>query len=398
VSVLLESATLLTSISVQLCRVRVVNTVVAASIHADTFFTLSALGDVTAHTLRNEVFEQLIKHRHDNSKAQKVETSVYCRKFNNAFESLVSLSREPRPPRTYTVPFEEELIEQCMPKPAIQESAWGISSLPADARKMSEIFQKELNDYGFSIPPGFERFPQWTKIIKQFNQIQFNLLALRLKLINHVQEGDWQFVLKKETEIIKGMEQDPEFMDMETFSLIMEAMLVKSHLKALSMGLKVGQLLSDVPSFDFATLAPLMGTLIFPTVYDGQRWLPTQEAIRSRKEDRQFQMGQYLSHVNDLRQTYEDEKAAMMSNISSNKSGRRRMVLNVNSSQKDSKINDTLEQRNKSVIPIVSDSKQVLPMVSLEMYHHTDVADSSTCLNASLPKWTKRLSVLCKMS
>jgi hypothetical protein len=67
--------------------------VVAASVHADTFFSVTMLGEVAAHTIRDEMFEKLVPQRYENPLAQKVETNIYCRQFNSAFENLVSLTR-----------------------------------------------------------------------------------------------------------------------------------------------------------------------------------------------------------------------------------------------------------------------------------------------------------------
>lgn len=344
--------------------------VISASVHADTFFTLTALGKVTAHTLRNEVFEQLVKHRYDSSTAQKVETAVYCRQLNKALGLLVKVVREPRAPRTYIAPNEEELIEMCTMKPAISEESWSIASKAADPRKMMDQFQTDLQEFGSSIPPGFDNFPQWKKSIRNFSMEQFKLLVLRLKIVKCLNNGDWQFILDNEEAIVKGMELDPAFIDLDTFTYIIETILVNFHIKALALGLKIGSLLSDVPNFEFSSLASLMGMLIFPTIYESTEWLPTRDAIRVRKEDRQSQVNSYITKSNALKneQGMGTPTALSESQLKGKRRGRMAIQMNSNS-QSDALDFELIEKRNQLIYPTLCDSKILLPMISLEMYN-----------------------------
>eukprot|EP00842_Homolaphlyctis_polyrhiza_P005641 jgi/Hompol1/6078/HPOL_002210-RA len=70
--------------------------VVASTQHADTFLTLSASGEVISHTIRDELFEQLAPHRYEEVAAREVETKVFCRNLTQAYESLVKYTRVER--------------------------------------------------------------------------------------------------------------------------------------------------------------------------------------------------------------------------------------------------------------------------------------------------------------
>lgn len=260
------------------------------------------------------------------------------------------------------------MIEKCIPKPAIAADSWEIGKIAMEHRKIIENFQEDLLYFGQNLPPSFGRFPQWTNNISRFNLIQFDLMVLRVNIIKNIEKENWQFIIDNENEIVKGAELDYQFMDKDTLTLIIETLIKKSHLHALSIGLKIGHILGDQQNFDFSSLSYLMGLLIFPSVFETNAWLPTYESIRSKQLDRRYLIEQYLQYIHDLKGGMEENDQAPVYASTSNKPGRKRMAYIAQNTSDTSKF-EQFEARNKAIYPITSDAHQILPMISLEVYN-----------------------------
>jgi hypothetical protein len=243
------------------------------------------------------------------------------------------------------------LIEKCLVPDEIDVNSWSVNCLSSENKRISEKFQEDLMKFGQNIPPSFGRFPTWTDVIRKMNLIQFNLVVLRLNLVKNILAGKWDYIIEREADINTGLEIDPEFMDIHVITLIIETLLKNKHSKALSFGLKIGQILCDQSRFDFSSLGFLMGILIFPTVFDSQEWLPAQEI--SVSEDMSKKVASYLDKVAPYKMKFD--------------TGRRRTIVPVAAENKSPEETDKYLARTNSLNPYVSDSKRILPMISLEM-------------------------------
>ncbi|KAI8912774.1 hypothetical protein EDD86DRAFT_245639 [Gorgonomyces haynaldii] len=337
--------------------------IVASQSHGDTFFTLDAIGHLSSHTIRHEVFRMTVKHKYDDPTTRDVETALFCRQLNFAYESMVMLDRAPRSQGVYVAPNEKELIEQCTFVPPIDPNQWSVSSQPGEPKKMIQQFKSDLEQFTTLLPPGYGLNKHWTGAIHSWSQLQYDLVVLRFKLVTALQQGNWQFVIENEKSILKGMDVDPEFMDAGTVTLMVEQLIVKSFMKASTIGLKVSQLLSDVQKFEFGSLSSFLPLLIFPTVFDQAEWLPTREKLRQTADERQNLVEKYMKRS---KETQETKTRGRSSTTTGNKNqGRRRVALQMEAPE--SKPVTESDPRIKQLMPYVSDSKQILPMVSLEL-------------------------------
>lgn len=331
--------------------------------HADTFFSLTTLGTLSAYTIRNEVFEGLVKQEYDDPNAQKVKTAIYCRQFNTAYEGIVKYTREPRQPGVCLSPNEQALIQECTPLPSVSETSWGINMFPEDVKKMREMFKGELDQFSRNIPPGFSKMQQWTSSITNSNNLQFDLMHLRYKIVSKLQAGDWKYVLDHMDSLQSGIEFDPDFLDTDTISLIIETLLVKSHLQALILSVSISQHLTGGPRLDFTSLATSMGYLVFPSVYESVEWIPTRDMVLRRKDVKQHIIIAYLDSRNAKRQNIIDAQTEGARDSSRCQPRRRKFGVSL--------INPTTngdnEQPKSELAAVLGESKYILPMVSLEM-------------------------------
>lgn len=252
---------------------------------------------------------------------------------------------------------EKELIDKCTAMAPISESEWQIASRVGETKEMIEEFKKELDHIEHHLPPGFIRFSQWPQIIKPQGQLKYNLAVLRFKIAQSLLDGNVEFVMKNKSSIIEGMQSDPDYLDHHTFSFMIESLVVTNHLKAITIGLKLGQIMADNPRFDFSLLAPIMSFLVFPTVYDSLDSLPTEEDLRQKKESREKKLATFFTSLESAPLiTPQNDSTPLTPNSALGRPSQK--VFNPND----------IGSKVKLLLPIVRDSKQILPMISLEMY------------------------------
>ncbi|KAL2911216.1 hypothetical protein HK105_209324 [Polyrhizophydium stewartii] len=328
--------------------------VVASPRHADTFVALSASGEIMSHTIRDELFEQLAPHRYDDLSACDVETKVYARNMSEAFQSLVHCTRTERLPGEMTVRHERELINLVSFRAAVspedadarsaaaatekedaeesasagvgKDAAAGKSASGDDdvvpwikgaasktnTRDMVLAFRRDLETYGYGLPPRYADFTQWTEMIDNWTQLQLDLVILRFNIVDEVQRGNWRAIVDKEKKLYTGLEADPEFLDRDTIQMFTESVITNAFMKGLSMGLRFGEIVADTPKSRFDLLAPVMALLLFPTVFDSVEWLPDAEKVLARQPlaTRQARLAEYVAKTRAMRAAAYDAAAA----------------------------------------------------------------------------------------
>jgi hypothetical protein len=346
--------------------------------HSGTFVAATALGIVSTHTVRSKIFESTLKHRYDNSYEREVERLVQSRHLNEAYETMVKLSRGAVSKDNRIAEHEGELIKYCSTRPAIMPDEWSIAS--KDVINNEEV-RKDLKNFSYGLPPNFGQFPQWLDIISDFGQIQFGLVLLRHQVTSEVKNGNWEIILQKEKSIIAGMGVDDEFMDIDTLSLIVETLLMNRYMKGMSIGLALGQLLADVPRFKFETLAEIIGLLVFPTVYDSLEWIP-ENLMEQKASERQEYVKKFILFAKEERpvssQMFAKEERPVSSQsqtvltsvgLMGSRSHRSRTVnaQNMPKPIKSDENNGYIKISRKQINAILGDAKKALPMVSLEI-------------------------------
>ena len=273
---------------------------------ADTFISLSASGELVSHTIRNELFEQLADHRYESHQTPyDIETKVYTRNMSEAYSTLIKYTRRERSHGQLVSKHERELLKLLVPQLEIQETEWSIDSVDkGDYRAMMVAFLTDLEKFAYGLPPRFGLFPQCTSMIDPNVAHQCNLVNLRFNILDQVfLQGNWNSIVESEKAIYSGMESDPEFMDQETLKLLVEEVITHNYLKGMSMGLRFGEIVADTPKSNFERLSELMGLLLFPTVYESMEWLPQPEVIlhKEKIDDRQAKIVEYLAKLKRMR-------------------------------------------------------------------------------------------------
>ncbi|KAJ3299666.1 hypothetical protein HK104_007737, partial [Borealophlyctis nickersoniae] len=248
----------------------------------NTFYGVSAVGEVSKHTIGRGMFERLATHRYPSAPQPSeyhIEESVYARDLTTAFSTLTTLSKSAREAGNVISPNEKAMIDLCTPLPPIDASSWslpppGSEKLRAGGKEMVERFREEVRRFSYHLPPGFAAWRQWYAMVPPKVQLEFDLVVLRYNLLVDISKGLWENAAKQEKMICKGMENDPTFMDPLSIRMLISCILANDYQKGLSLGLKLSEIVEDTPSRSFTTMSEVIGVLLFPTVFDADRWLP----------------------------------------------------------------------------------------------------------------------------
>ncbi|KAI9336347.1 hypothetical protein BDR26DRAFT_897094 [Obelidium mucronatum] len=355
--------------------------------HRDTFYALSAVGELTAVTLRPNLFKTTAPHRfnaQENPQEANIESSIYARDLAGAFEQVVELSRTSLAERRTFGKYERKMIELCTAKEPICPSSWAIAnrggvSLAGSLRKiigpwkdegkeggkeMVERFRMDLETYSYFLPPRFGEFKRWYELIPAKTRLELEMIILRFNILVDVSKKNWENVLKAEESICKGIQSDPTFMEPDYLKLLIESIIPNDFSRGLSMGYKLineverSGILSGSPRFP--KLAGLISLLLFPTVFESATWI-TDPSNLERKwvEGRGPKMRQIW-----VRGFLDDESKKVGEKVTAKasaqpKASKRRVGETV---QED-------EERKKSsaVEALLADSGTVLNMIMTEM-------------------------------
>jgi WD domain, G-beta repeat len=342
--------------------------VVADPLHADCFLTATALGVVSSHTIKPRIQESLLTHRYENLYEKNVESAIQCRNLNEAYETMIRLSRTEFAKDPTIADHATELIELCTKRPPIPAESW---ELGHQEKHDIDLAREELRELSYGLPPNFASFPQWSKSVSDFVYIQFDLVLLRHSITSEINRGNWEIIIQKEKVIMSGMELDDEFLDMDTIGIMIEQLLVHRYMKGISMGLALGQLLADVPKFKFEALGEIMSLFVCPTVYDTAQWIRMDlDIFKQTSNARQAYMVQYLQHLKDSQASAGPQgMAAIVSKPVVGKQRRPTLTRAQRPHIAGPGGNNEYNQKNarKLIKDVMGDGKRALPMVSLEL-------------------------------
>ncbi|KAJ3017626.1 hypothetical protein HKX48_003450 [Thoreauomyces humboldtii] len=255
--------------------------VVASKRLLDTYYTLSAVGEVCCHTVAGNAFSPVIPHRFDMTDhplEHEVEHQIHTRKLPAAYLDVVQICREARQEGKLLAANEKEILELCIPTAPIDATRWTVP-LPSMSERTAgqaavECVRGELDGYTYFLPPKFGRTIEGMRLIKPGPQKDFELAVARCRIVTDVLEGRWDTVVKDEKLIRRGMELDPHFINGNTLRFLIQSILQHDYIKGLSLGLKFVQVIEDTPQRAFSDTADAFGVLLFPTVFDDATWLP----------------------------------------------------------------------------------------------------------------------------
>ncbi|KAI8899141.1 hypothetical protein BC833DRAFT_586981 [Globomyces pollinis-pini] len=327
------------------------------SVHADTFFTLSAFGTVSSHTIPSKMFENLIEHRFENANEREVESAIYNRQICEAYEAMVKLSRNEIPKDIQLQEHEAELIKLCTMKEAVDDNSWSVGAMGELSHQKA---QEMLKSYSYGFPPNFSSFPQWKSVIPQWVQLQYDLVVFRHQLATQVKQGNFDYIFEKEKSFILGLEADHEFIDNNLLYTLLQNSLLHKYQKGMQLIIQMSELLADIPKYSFDNLSDILTLIMFPTVYDSDNWLPDKELDYSRFNfnERQRSLQEYLDHV----KSFNEGEGALKSSPVSPKSPKNILVTH-------QVLPDGGEftSMRKAIRNVMGDTKLGLPMLSLEM-------------------------------
>jgi hypothetical protein len=175
--------------------------IVAASIvHADAFYSVSGMGEVVCHTIRSEVFEEIVTHKFTDPFAKDVEVAIQSRDLASAFSRVINISRTQRQEGKLLAPNENELINLCTIRPALKADSWSQAKANSSDNflAMKTAFQKDLKEYSYCIPPRFDEFQEWTKEIPSVLRLEYDLVILRAKIVHDIMNSNWKNILRIE--------------------------------------------------------------------------------------------------------------------------------------------------------------------------------------------------------
>lgn len=126
------------------------------------------MGEIMCHTIRSDVFDEIVVHKFEDSAAQDVELAIQSRDMTTAYSRVINLSRAQRKEGQLMATHENELINLCTVRPPMKPESWAKANpaLSVDDSMlipMMTAFKKDLEEYSYCMPPRFSEFTQWTK-------------------------------------------------------------------------------------------------------------------------------------------------------------------------------------------------------------------------------------------
>ncbi|KAJ3152758.1 hypothetical protein HDU86_005517 [Geranomyces michiganensis] len=255
--------------------------------HLDTYYTVSAIGQVCCHTLPGEAFEPVIPHFYDSASfpaEHDVEESIHTRNLSPAISDVVTICRTARQEGQLIAPNEAELLKLCTPLPPRDASTWNIP-VPSMTERVVNIdavekVREELDESTYFLPPGFETVATSMELVKAKLRTDLSMAISRCELVTEVLNGSWEAVTRDEKLICKGMEQDIHFINGATLRFFVQAVLQQDLIKGLTLGLKLTSIIADTPQRPFTDTAEVFGVLLFPTVFEDASTLPPPDPLR----------------------------------------------------------------------------------------------------------------------
>ncbi|KAI9100646.1 hypothetical protein DFS34DRAFT_592528 [Phlyctochytrium arcticum] len=263
--------------------------VISSKHQVDTYYTISAVGELCSHTILGDVFEPIIPHRFEGKNmelARDIERSIYVRDMSSALTDFLGLCRAARKDGRLLADKEQQLLELCTARPPIPPTSWSVPppGMEEERVALSEAvmkFQEELREAVYFLPPSYGNFMAAAAMIMPKLKLEFERTMLRCNLVTEALIGGWENIVKAEKMLCKGMELDQYYINSKTLQLFLQSVLPHDLIKGLTMGLKFCEVIEDTEMVAFSATAEALGLLLFPTAYDSSTWLPASDCSHS---------------------------------------------------------------------------------------------------------------------
>ncbi|KAJ3045373.1 hypothetical protein HDV00_010243 [Rhizophlyctis rosea] len=305
------------------------------------------------------------------------------------------------------------MIDLVTPLPAIEETEWNLASaLPnKEGTKVSEggddvvqKFKKEVATWRWFLPPGMAKMKAWSDVIPNQVQLEFDLVVFRFNLLVDVLAGNWEQVVKAEKMITKGMNTDPTFMDATALKMLLESVIPNDQLKAFQLGQKFCEIVADTPSRQFSSMSSIVGVLLFPTIFDAERWLaesgfevggkagesnkpPSDENLASPTSPTttsEFQPAAALARRQNIVKEWIERKRHAVGGVAPNREEALKRLKAIGAKEKggENKAGGPVatvvgdEKRVQALKSVVEDTKKCLDMVQLDIRIHKAITNA----------------------
>ncbi|ORY38759.1 WD40 repeat-like protein [Rhizoclosmatium globosum] len=279
-------------------------TIAASPTHLNTFYAVSATAEMSAITLRPDLFHATSPHRFSAVECpleSRIEACVYARELGNACTGVVELSRTAMVERRSVGRYEKKMIDLCTPRDGISPGEWAVAgqggkSLVGSLRKvigpwreegkeggkeMVERFRIDLDTVSYFLPPGFGDRKRWIDLIPPKTKLDFQMVSTRHNILLDVGKKNWEAVFSAQETITTSITTDPTFHTPDFLHLLTESLLPIDFPRALSFSTTLMKAVARHTTW-FGEVAGMLGLLLFPTVFEGATWITEPSNLERR--------------------------------------------------------------------------------------------------------------------
>ncbi|KAI9595570.1 WD40-repeat-containing domain protein [Syncephalis fuscata] len=244
--------------------------VISSKIQPDIYYAMSNMGDIRSFSMSSDLLQMSTMHRYeerDYPVEYSIETSVYARDLDAGHRQVAAWIK--RPGNDQRMQEAKTFLELLTPKPAIDPSAWTLSSSsssngrqavnPAEA---ADGFPRELARRSWFLPPGFNL--RLAKPPSKEAKKELDMMLVKINLRDYIQKGDVNTLLSLESTIISVLSADPRSLDSSLIKDMLKVIMKSDRIKGLEFGLS----LVESRAARTSTLASVVHLLLFPTVFD----------------------------------------------------------------------------------------------------------------------------------
>ncbi|ORX57259.1 WD40 repeat-like protein [Piromyces finnis] len=248
--------------------------VISSKSKPDVFYALTNNNEIFIHTLKNDLYEEMISYKYDSlqSLERKVEVNNYERNIGNAYKNIISLSKLQKEESVLA-----DLIDMCTPYPEIKSETWEFPSLKKSEENISnnceqkyiKQFKEDLEKYSFKLPPGYAcQDEKWLGGINEELKEEIKIVQLRINTLSSIKSNKWEFITENKEKLLEVLEKDQLFMEADEIKQMISCLISHDHLTSLKIGLKLNKIFNEQEERDYSDLTEINHILLFPTVYD----------------------------------------------------------------------------------------------------------------------------------
>jgi len=247
--------------------------VVSSKSKPDVFYTLTNNDEIFSHTLRNDLYENMISYKYDSlqSMERKVELNNYIRNIGNAYRNIISLSKLQKEENVLA-----DLIDICTPYPEIKAEDWEFPTMKSEESLVSycdkeniKQFKEDLENYSVKLPPGYaSQDEKWLGGINEELKKEIKIVQLRINTLSSIKSNKWEYIIQNKDKLLEVLEKDPLFMEADEIKQMISCLIPHDHLCALKIGLELNKMFDEQENRDYSDLTAVNHILLFPTVYD----------------------------------------------------------------------------------------------------------------------------------